>query len=62
MKRTASADWSGDRKSRHGRMSIGSAVPKDMKYSFTDRFESISGTDPEELIAAATPGARSPGW
>ena len=56
MKRTASAVWSGDLKQGKGALSTQSGVLKDTPYSFTTRFESGIGTNPEELIAAAHAG------
>jgi len=56
MKRTASAIWSGDLKSGHGALATHSGVLKETPYSFATRFESVAGTNPEELIAAAHAG------
>jgi len=56
MKRTASAAWSGDLKQGKGSVSTQSGVLKDTQYSFSTRFESGVGTNPEELIAAAHAG------
>jgi lipoyl-dependent peroxiredoxin len=56
MKRSASAIWSGDLKSGHGALATHSGVLKDTPYSFATRFEGTSGTNPEELIAAAHAG------
>src|SRR5580704_7885783 len=56
MKRTASAIWNGDLKQGKGTISTQSGVLKDTAYSFTTRFESGVGTNPEELIAAAHAG------
>jgi len=56
MKRTASAQWTGDLKSGKGTVSSSSGVLKDAPYSFTTRFENAPGTNPEELIAAAHAG------
>ena len=53
MKRTASAVWQGDLKQGKGTVSSASGVLKETPYSFTTRFENTSGTNPEELIAAA---------
>ena len=56
-KRTASAVWQGDLKSGKGTVSTGSGTLKETAYSFGTRFEdSSSGTNPEELIAAAHAG------
>src|SRR5437879_2601992 len=59
MKRTASAAWSGDLKQGKGTVSTQSGVLKDTAYSFSTRFESGTGTNPEELIAAAHAGCYS---
>jgi osmotically inducible protein OsmC len=56
MKRTAQAQWSGALKDGKGAISLQSGVFKDQPYSFKTRFEDESGrsgTNPEELIAAA---------
>lgn len=56
MKRTAQAVWSGALKDGKGSISLQSGVFKDQPYSFKTRFEDESGksgTNPEELIAAA---------
>lgn len=50
--RTAQAEWRGDLRGGNGRVRTGSgAVDRD--YSFVSRFEDGSGTNPEELLAAA---------
>ena len=56
MKRKASAQWQGDLKTGRGTVSTDSGVLRDSPYSFTTRFESGQGTNPEELIAAAHAG------
>jgi len=56
MKRTASARWRGDLKQGTGSLSTQSGTLKDTPYSFAARFESGTGTNPEELIAAAHAG------
>src|SRR5215469_17744264 len=56
MKRTASAVWQGDLKDGKGTISSQSGVLKETQYSFSTRFESGIGTNPEELIAAAHAG------
>jgi len=56
MKRTASAQWTGDLRSGKGLMSSSSGVLRDTPYSFLTRFENAPGTNPEELIAAAHAG------
>jgi osmotically inducible protein OsmC len=56
MKRTASAHWNGDLKSGKGAISTESGVMDKTQYSFSTRFESGKGTNPEELLAAAHAG------
>lgn len=56
MKRNASAVWRGDLKSGKGNITTGSGVLKETQYSFGTRFENGTGTNPEELIAAAHAG------
>lgn len=56
MKRKASAQWQGDLKSGTGVISTESGVLESTPYSFTTRFESGKGTNPEELVAAAHAG------
>ncbi|PYQ34527.1 MAG: OsmC family peroxiredoxin [Acidobacteria bacterium] len=53
MKRKASAEWQGDLKSGKGTVSSESGVLAGTPYSFSTRFESVRGTNPEELVAAA---------
>lgn len=56
MKRTASAQWTGDLKSGGGILSTASGVLSSTPYSFKSRFEQGTGTNPEELLAAAHAG------
>ena len=58
IKRTAHAVWEGDLKQGKGLVTIDS-VGFTGKYSFGSRFEEDSGTNPEELIAAAHAGCFS---
>jgi len=53
LRRKATAVWRGDLKGGKGVVSTESGVLKDTQYSFSARFESGAGTNPEELIAAA---------
>lgn len=53
--RNASAKWEGDLKSGKGTMKLGSGAYEG-QYSFASRFENGTGTNPEELIAAAHAG------
>lgn len=59
MKRTGSAEWNGGLKDGSGVVSTESGALNHMQYSFTTRFESGPGTNPEELIAAAHAGCFS---
>ncbi len=56
MKRSAQAQWKGDLKTGAGAISTASGTLKDTPYSFGSRFESGTGTNPEELLAAAHAG------
>jgi osmotically inducible protein OsmC len=56
IKRTGSAVWSGGLKDGKGTVSTQSGVLKDTQYGFSSRFEQGTGTNPEELIAAAHAG------
>src|SRR3954468_18684715 len=56
MDRKATAVWQGGLKDGKGRISTDSGTLKDAQYSFSTRFESGIGTNPEELIAAAHAG------
>lgn len=60
MKRKASAVWNGDVKTGNGTISAASGALRDTPYSFKTRFEEpITGTNPDELIAAAHAGCFS---
>jgi osmotically inducible protein OsmC len=59
MIRKASARWEGGLKDGKGAVSTDSQVLKSTPYSFSTRFESVPGTNPEELIAAAHAGCFS---
>ena len=59
MKRSATAMWNGDLKSGKGTLSTQSGVLSNTQYSFASRFEQGTGTNPEELIAAAHAGCFS---
>jgi osmotically inducible protein OsmC len=56
MKRTASAVWRGGLKDGIGTLSSASHVLSETPYSFSTRFADGTGTNPEELIAAAHAG------
>lgn len=56
MIRNASAVWQGTGKEGKGILSTQSTVLNNTPYSFVSRFEQGTGTNPEELIAAAHAG------
>ncbi|MFN3839905.1 MAG: OsmC family protein [Cyclobacteriaceae bacterium] len=56
IKRKATAVWNGSGKEGNGQLSTQSTVLHKTQYSFSSRFESGIGTNPEELIAAAHAG------
>lgn len=56
--RTAEAVWQGKLRDGQGRLQVGSGAYEG-PYSFTSRFEQGTGTNPEELIAAAHAGCFS---
>ena len=56
--RTADAEWNGTLKDGNGNMRFGGGA-FDGAYSFSSRFEEGTGTNPEELIAAAHAGCFS---
>ncbi len=56
MKRSAQAKWQGDLKSGTGTLSTASGTLATTPYSFRSRFEQGTGTNPEELLAAAHAG------
>lgn len=56
--RQSEAEWKGSLKEGTGRMRLGSGVFEGA-YSFVSRFESGTGTNPEELIGAAHAGCFS---
>ena len=57
--RTAKANWKGLVKKGSGTLSVESGSLKNANYSFSSRFESGKGTNPEELIGAAHAGCFS---
>ena len=59
MQRKGSAHWAGGLKDGRGTVSSASGVLKNTPYSFAARFENGTGTNPEELIAAAHAGCFS---
>lgn len=56
--RNAEATWNGTLKEGQGSMKLGSGAFEG-KYSFGSRFESGTGTNPEELLGAAHAGCYS---
>ncbi len=56
--RTSTAVWNGTLKEGTGNMTVGSGAYNG-PFSFASRFESAAGTNPEELIAAASAGCFS---
>ncbi len=59
MNRSASAVWHGGLKDGKGTVSTQTGALKEIQYSFGSRFEEGSGTNPEELLAAAHAGCYS---
>jgi osmotically inducible protein OsmC len=59
MKRSATAQWLGTGKEGTGALSTQSTVLNKTQYSYKSRFEDGTGTNPEELIAAAHAGCFS---
>lgn len=58
LTRTSNARWNGGLKDGKGTVALGSGAFTG-QYSFGSRFESGTGTNPEELIAAAHAGCYS---
>lgn len=56
MKRKATAVWQGSGKEGKGNVSTQSSVLNKTQYSFNSRFAEGTGTNPEELVAAAHAG------
>ncbi|MDV6375910.1 OsmC family protein [Deinococcus arenicola] len=54
--RKANAQWMGDLKDGKGNISTESGTVERAQYSFSTRFENGTGTNPEELLAAAHAG------
>lgn len=59
IKRNGSAHWQGGLLDGKGTVSTASGVLSNTQYSFKTRFENGTGTNPEELIAAAHAGCFS---
>lgn len=56
MKRNATAVWKGSGKEGKGHLTTQSGILSETQYSYSSRFEEGTGTNPEELIAAAHSG------
>ncbi|MEP7318643.1 MAG: OsmC family protein [Panacibacter sp.] len=59
MKRHATAVWNGSGKEGNGALTTQSGVLTNTQYSFNSRFAEGTGTNPEELVAAAHAGCFS---
>ena len=59
ISRRGSAQWSGDLMKGAGTVSTESGTVQNAQYSFKTRFENGTGTNPEELLAAAHAGCFS---
>ena len=59
MKRNATAVWLGTGKEGKGSLTTQSSVLTNTQYSYKSRFEEGTGTNPEELVAAAHAGCFS---
>lgn len=59
IKRNATAVWNGPGKTGNGTVTTQSGILTKTQYSFGSRFESGTGTNPEELVAAAHAGCFS---
>jgi osmotically inducible protein OsmC len=56
MKRTSTAVWQGSGKEGLGHLTTQSNILKNTQYNWHSRFEEGTGTNPEELLAAAHAG------
>ena len=56
MKRQATAVWNGSGKEGNGHLTTQSSILNKTQYSYKSRFEEGTGTNPEELVAAAHAG------
>ena len=59
MKRKATAVWKGSGKEGGGHLTTQSSILNKTQYSFNSRFAEGTGTNPEELVAAAHAGCFS---
>lgn len=53
IRKTGSARWEGRLRDGKGTVNSQSGALRGLPYSFATRFEGLSGTNPEEMIAAA---------
>lgn len=56
MKRHSTAVWKGSGKDGNGTLTTQSNILNNVQYSYKSRFEEGTGTNPEELVAAAHAG------
>jgi osmotically inducible protein OsmC len=59
IERTATGRWRGDLRGGSGELEAPSGVLQRVPFTYATRFENASGTNPEELIAAAHAGCFS---
>ena len=59
IRKTGSARWEGRLRDGKGTVNSQSGALRGLPYSFATRFEGLSGTNPEEMIAAAGLSPRS---
>ena len=59
MDRTSKAVWNGSGKEGSGKLTTQSNILNNVQYTWKSRFEEGTGTNPEELIAAAHAGCFS---
>ena len=59
IERTANGKWWGDLRGGKGQIDSTSSVLQAIPFTFATRFEHATGTNPEELIAAAHAGCYS---
>lgn len=59
IKRHSTAVWNGTGKEGTGSLSSQSGILNNVQYGFKSRFENGTGTNPEELVAAAHAGCFS---
>jgi osmotically inducible protein OsmC len=57
--RTGNAEWKGSLQDGNGTVGVATGAFSDLPYGFTSRFEEGTGSNPEELIAAAHAGCFS---